>query len=555
MAASAGSASAGARSAFSDFSSYEARSLFLRGIEAPFDEPARRVLGHMGSVHRYLRCRSAALPETVRVSVILTPSADAGRVDAALRSILAQTYRNIEVLVCGYPQIVARDPRLRVIDDAGCRNLAARRNRCWREANGDYLLWLDGHTTLDSDCLRILLGAIEGDRRHDPRPGLAYAACQRLGATGEVTGVDYASFSRPLLENRPCVDLGCVLHARALLSSAAPFDEAAAWGGGWLALLRMTEGRAARAVPCVLFTAGERSEEPELDATTVDAYLQAAGRLKDRLPAQDVPGFEAMYAVHGRPRSTRRRPVSIVIPSYECPEHLRLCVAAVRAFTTGPFELVIVDNASSMPVLDVLDQLQREGVKVIRNSSNRGFTAAANQGIGCSAVDHDVVLLNNDAVVTPGWLEAFEQALDEVPEAGAVVPRQVLLGGTDTLMVHQPACRADREMDVNISAHHDNIIDPSLHPALGLMELRFAPYFCVYLPRTVIEVLGPLDEETAPHYRSDRLYCEAIRRLLNRRIIYTPHAKLYHFLQRATLALAGRSPAEYDALFVRNELP
>jgi O-antigen biosynthesis protein len=483
----------------------------------------------------------------------------------AIRSALGQTYRNIELLFGSEATahvIGGDDPRVRCVTVTPHANRAALRNACLRSARGDYVVWLDGDVTLDPDFVRILLGAaLEG------RHASAYCA-QGLAAEGGLEAVRYAVFSRALLENRPYFDLSSVLHERALLESDAPFDERAGEHADWLFLLKLTERVAARAVPCVLSLSQRRAAEApacgaasaaapprEASATSaVDAWL-SDGRLADDLPAFAVSGLEWMHAQRHRPRPARPRPVSVVIPSYECLDHLRLCIAAVRRFTQMPFELIVVDNASSPPVQEFLAGIASPDVVVIRNARNAGFTRAVNQGIARCTPGNDVILLNNDAVVTPGWVDAMQSALEDVPTAGIVVPRQVLLPGTDTLMIHQPVCDPTREMDVNLSAHHDNILDPCLDTSAGLMELSFAPFFCAYLPRSVVDALGPLDDEGAPHYRSDRLYCEAVRRLLNRKIVYTPHAKVYHFLQRATHALAARSPAEYDAFFLRNERP
>jgi O-antigen biosynthesis protein len=552
---------------YRDFSDYEARSIFHTEVRAPFSEPALRVLGHLNSARRYLIRRFADLQQVSRISFILTTSADTHRRDAVVESVLAQTYRNIELLVCG--EVAASDPRLRHVPVLDGASRADARNACLREATGDYVTWLDGTSTLDPEFVRVMLGTMKAQADTNA----VYCAQRKEDADGRLLALRYACFNRALLENRPWLDLNCVLHARNLIDWVVPFDESVdEQQDDWLFLLKLTEGSAMRAVPCGLVTspAAEAATGDGRDALTdggvqgelpcagqgaaVDAWL-AEEPLIDRLPDIAVPGLERMFALRRYQQATQVRPVSIVIPSYECPEHLGLCVAAVRAFTDGPFELIVVDNASSPPVGKILDRLESEGVRVIRNARNAGFTHAVNQGIAGSAPRNDVVLLNNDAVVTPGWIAALQSALQQVPTAGAVVPRQVLLAGTDTVAVHQPACDPRREMDVNLSAHHDNILDPGLVPSAGLVELRFAPFFCVYLERSVIDALGPLDEDGAPHYRSDRLYCEAIRRLLGRKVVYTPHAKVYHFLQRATQALAARSPPEYDALFVRNVRP
>ena len=46
------------------------------------------------------------------------------------------------------------------------------------------------------------------------------------------------------------------------------------------------------------------------------------------------------------------------------------------------FEIIVVDNNSSQPVIDYLSQLSEQSkIKLIKNNINYGFTYAVNQGI------------------------------------------------------------------------------------------------------------------------------------------------------------------------------
>jgi GT2 family glycosyltransferase len=275
----------------------------------------------------------------------------------------------------------------------------------------------------------------------------------------------------------------------------------------------------------------------------------------DHLPDVRLDGIEQMFSPHLPLLDVRRRPVSIVIPSFEAEPYLRACVDSIFAFSRETdFELIIVDNASGPSLVAYLKGLESAGrARVILNSSNLGFTHAVNQGIAAARPGSDILVLNNDAVVTRGWLDALQVVLDEHPEAGLVVPRQVVLSGERTAPVHQPHKNHERECDVNISAHHVNVRDPEFDPVRGYIELAFAAFFCVYIPRTTLDLLGPLDVENGPHYRSDRLYCDLVRDVAKRRIVYTPQSKVYHFVQRATAQLKEGDQELYRKMFVRND--
>ena len=57
------------------------------------------------------------------------------------------------------------------------------------------------------------------------------------------------------------------------------------------------------------------------------------------------------------------------------------------------------------------------GFRVIRNTENRGFCAANNQGIRAAGGEF-IGLLNNDAEAEPGWLQALWQACRKAPDVG-----------------------------------------------------------------------------------------------------------------------------------------
>lgn len=156
-------------------------------------------------------------------------------------------------------------------------------------------------------------------------------------------------------------------------------------------------------------------------------------------------------------------------------------------------------------------------------------------------------------MVTSGWYEAFFEVLDTVEDVGLIVPWQTLLPETETMRTHVPYAVTSRELDVNISAHHRGVLDPQFDVTRGFMRLSFAPFFCMYIPRHTIAELGPLDVETGPHFTSDWLYSELVTELGQRNMIYTPHAKVYHFLRQATTVLRSSDPDGYRKMVVAND--
>ncbi len=105
--------------------------------------------------------------------------------------------------------------------------------------------------------------------------------------------------------------------------------------------------------------------------------------------------------------SGRSELASIIVPCWNQLEFTRQCMAALMRCTRSPWELIVINNGSTDGTSDYLAGVQDASpvpVTVIANSTNLGFPAAVNQGLKHARGEY-LVLLNNDAVVTEGWLE------------------------------------------------------------------------------------------------------------------------------------------------------
>ncbi len=110
---------------------------------------------------------------------------------------------------------------------------------------------------------------------------------------------------------------------------------------------------------------------------------------------------------------------SIIIPTWNQLDYTRLCIESIRKHTRLPHEIIVVDNGSSDGTPAWLESLS--DVRVIANATNLGFPKACNQGLQ-AAMGANLLLLNNDTVVTPGWLRRMLTHLHGAPEVGIVGP-------------------------------------------------------------------------------------------------------------------------------------
>jgi GT2 family glycosyltransferase len=100
--------------------------------------------------------------------------------------------------------------------------------------------------------------------------------------------------------------------------------------------------------------------------------------------------------------------VTIIIPNYNGREYLGECLKAITE-NQITCVIIVVDDGSSDDSLELLATHYPE-VKTISLASNMGFCHAVNVGIKATESEF-VILLNNDTVVRPGFVEALQSAI------------------------------------------------------------------------------------------------------------------------------------------------
>ncbi|HXT40998.1 MAG TPA: glycosyltransferase family 2 protein [Candidatus Angelobacter sp.] len=101
--------------------------------------------------------------------------------------------------------------------------------------------------------------------------------------------------------------------------------------------------------------------------------------------------------------------VAIIIPVFNQLSYTRKCLESLRATGYDQNSTIVIDNGSTDGTADYL--LTYPSLKTIHNSTNRGCAGAWNQGVKANRMEWNVVL-NNDVVLTKGWLEGLVRAAE-----------------------------------------------------------------------------------------------------------------------------------------------
>ena len=280
---------------------------------------------------------------------------------------------------------------------------------------------------------------------------------------------------------------------------------------------------------------------PGLARTSLRARPGRRGLRAARTPAPSpaASGAEARLPAFG----TEMGPVevAIVVPVYNAAALVERCLASVFAHTTGRARLILIDDASTDPAIAPL--LARvaglERVRVLRNQTNRGFTATANRGI-VEAGSADVVLLNADTEVGPSWLQGLRRAAYSAADVATATAVSDNAGAFSVPELEQAnPLPAGWSFDDCARALWQ-------HAGLAYPELPTGNGFCMYVRRSAFDAVGLFDETAFPQgYGEENDFCQRawrhdLRHLVAGNVLVR-HARSASFgdRRRAALGQAG----------------
>ncbi|EGJ51982.1 glycosyltransferase family 2 protein [Desulfocurvibacter africanus] len=116
---------------------------------------------------------------------------------------------------------------------------------------------------------------------------------------------------------------------------------------------------------------------------------------------------------------------SVIIPVFNKWELTSACLESLAAHSPGDIEVIVVDNGSTDETRSACGPFGRNlfgnRFRVLHQERNLNFAPACN--IGARAAQGMYLLfLNNDTLVTPGWLSPLQDSFRRYPKLGAVGP-------------------------------------------------------------------------------------------------------------------------------------
>lgn len=247
-------------------------------------------------------------------------------------------------------------------------------------------------------------------------------------------------------------------------------------------------------------------------------------RIRVHTQALPPPRRAALYAPAAVPFAPFAVPasaapvVSIIIPVYNQAAHTLACLRALAAHPPEvACEILVVDDGSSDQTRTWLPRIQ--GLRYEVRERNGGFIEACNDGVARSQGRY-VVLLNNDTVPQPGWLDALLATFTQVPAAGLVGAQLLYPDGR----LQEAGGVVFQDGSGWSYGRFESAEDPRY---TALRDADYCSGAALMIPRALWDRLGGLDTRYKPAYYEDTDLAFAVR-AAGHRVLVQPASRVVH---------------------------
>ncbi|WP_138496619.1 glycosyltransferase family 2 protein [Paenibacillus pinistramenti] len=230
---------------------------------------------------------------------------------------------------------------------------------------------------------------------------------------------------------------------------------------------------------------------------------------------------------------------SIIIPTFNQKDLLLQCLACIEAYTTQPYEIIIVDDGSSDGTKEALQRYRK--VRLAVHEANKGFAGSVNTGL-MMAKGRTVLLMNNDVLVTENWLSNLLDCLNSSPEIGAVGPVTNYIGGEQQIEVPYTGLEGMQEFAAAYNRQ-------SPEGAGRWMQTDRLVGFCLLMTREVVERTGYFDEGYEVGNFEDDDWMLRLR-LQGLKLMIAGNAFVHHI---GSVSMKSLDPVRFEQINRRNE--
>jgi len=228
-------------------------------------------------------------------------------------------------------------------------------------------------------------------------------------------------------------------------------------------------------------------------------FLRANLKIKNIIPSPSADN-PIQYLIVAKPKKSQepQPQVTLLMLTLNALAYTRQTIESIYQHTETPFNLIVIDNGSADKTPEYLRADDR--FLHIENESNLGFASAFNLAFPFVNTPY-FAILNNDIVVTDGWLKKMIRTMESDPQIAIVGPRSNYVSGP------QMDTNAKYSTIGEMHAYAKNAIYATQEPARIFHRIVF---FCTLLRSKLLAEIGGLDERFGLGNFEDDDYCRQV---------------------------------------------
>lgn len=202
-----------------------------------------------------------------------------------------------------------------------------------------------------------------------------------------------------------------------------------------------------------------------------------------------------------------QRTVTVIIPAFNRADLVARCIESVKATVDPRHRVIVADDCSSEESFERRVKTAIAGtpnIRYLRSGRNLGFVATCNQSAALADTGTDILLLNSDAVLTPGALEEMIAVLATSDRHGVVCPRSNAATLLTIPQLHQP-CDDFRARSFECWKRLQERL-----PRFSVIPTGVG--FCTLIRRDLIGRFGLFDDAFGRGYNEENDFCMRIAR-------------------------------------------
>jgi GT2 family glycosyltransferase len=210
--------------------------------------------------------------------------------------------------------------------------------------------------------------------------------------------------------------------------------------------------------------------------------------------------------------------ISIVIPVFNQWSHTKNCLRSIMQNTEGhSYQVIVADDVSDDDTGEEIKLI--ENIVHLRNDINLKFVKNCNNAVEYADGEY-VILLNNDTLVLPEWLDHLLVCFND-PAVGLVGPKLLFEDGKvqeagGIIWNDASGWNFGRGKSANL---------PELN---YLREVDYISGACIMFRRCDWDQIGGFDEIYVPAYYEDTDFAFEMRKI-GKKVIYQPLSEVVHF--------------------------